>query len=387
MLPITRITLVHGTFAPKAEWTGKDSPFRTQWPTSFNEKVEFDKFQWSGNNSHEARHVAALKLAERLKNRAQWYPERRNILIAHSHGGNVALDALRDSGVQKVVDALVCLNTPFLHCERRNLTACEFMLALLNPFIALQIVATVYFYSMWFKYQDPYEFLMRMAIPTLIAFLLVIPCIFLTKFHLGWVKDLMDRVKGIQEERYRRFSVANTGPCRILCATVKGDEAYLYLWFLDRVSQIPMLGIPLSAILAVCGLMFSDIGEARLLLRLPPDFHYYVFVLFCSSFLVFIASLVVMVVVEPLMRGHLLSFGERFVDSLLLRISVKPLPQRQLPCDFLEFNSKSGLLKLKHDVLTSSPQVVRTVAEWIIKSNLGKYGGLESLPLTPDGSP
>jgi len=53
-------------------------------------------FRWSGQNSHTARAAAASELGELLKKLTQQYPNANIYLIAHSHGGNVALYAIRD---------------------------------------------------------------------------------------------------------------------------------------------------------------------------------------------------------------------------------------------------------------------------------------------------
>jgi hypothetical protein len=41
------------------------------------------------------------------------------VLVAHSHGGNVCLYALRDESTARAVDGLVCLSTPFVHARER----------------------------------------------------------------------------------------------------------------------------------------------------------------------------------------------------------------------------------------------------------------------------
>ena len=50
-------------------------------------------------------------------------PALAHFLVAHSHGGNVALSALKNKAVRRSIDGLVCLATPFLFSRRRQLPA------------------------------------------------------------------------------------------------------------------------------------------------------------------------------------------------------------------------------------------------------------------------
>ena len=88
-----RLVLVHGTFAPNAEWTHPDSylcsALRTRFPSA-----EFLPFNWSGRNSHSARIAAGKQLGEFIRRLKNERPDRPCYVIAHSHGGNVALYAL-----------------------------------------------------------------------------------------------------------------------------------------------------------------------------------------------------------------------------------------------------------------------------------------------------
>lgn len=51
-------------------------------------------FEWSGDNTHEAREEGAKKLCELLGRMRRADPQARIHLIAHSHGGNVVLRAI-----------------------------------------------------------------------------------------------------------------------------------------------------------------------------------------------------------------------------------------------------------------------------------------------------
>jgi hypothetical protein len=116
------VTLVHGTWARNASWTDESSSLcrglRDGFPPS---SVIFERFQWSGRNSFSARRKATNGLAAHMKRVVRKWPNARHYIIAHSHGGNIALYALRDNEVNRAVAGIVCLATPFLHARPRDL--------------------------------------------------------------------------------------------------------------------------------------------------------------------------------------------------------------------------------------------------------------------------
>jgi RsiW-degrading membrane proteinase PrsW (M82 family) len=71
-------------------------------------------FLWSGANSVFARDQAAIRLAENLKTSLDQFPDAVPIVIAHSHGGNVALRASSYLGEAARAMRIITLATPFL---------------------------------------------------------------------------------------------------------------------------------------------------------------------------------------------------------------------------------------------------------------------------------
>lgn len=119
------ITLVHGTYARKAKWLSPDSDLSKTIVEEFSHKVEIIPFFWSGGNSPASRATAADRLREQLQSQVVKWPWAKHYIIAHSHGGNVALYALRDSKLENDISGLICLATPFLLLRPRpgSLTA------------------------------------------------------------------------------------------------------------------------------------------------------------------------------------------------------------------------------------------------------------------------
>lgn len=114
----TVVTFVHGTFARRSKWC---MPGAAMW-TRVAEQVpcsRIHRFEWSGENSHTARVVAGAALAEHVLAVASAQPRARHVLVCHSHGGNVALYAMRDQMVERNVGGVVFLATPFVDVAAR----------------------------------------------------------------------------------------------------------------------------------------------------------------------------------------------------------------------------------------------------------------------------
>jgi hypothetical protein len=121
--PAYVITLVHGTFAQNAEWARPGSEFANLLKDDIQESIIFRSFGWSGANSHDARLAAGKELVEHLKNSIAAFPNSKQLVIAHSHGGNLALHAQGCEGVKGKLAGIVTLGTPFLACKKRNTEA------------------------------------------------------------------------------------------------------------------------------------------------------------------------------------------------------------------------------------------------------------------------
>jgi hypothetical protein len=106
--------LVHGTWAKNAPWLSARGELTKallrQWPDA-----GVFAFRWRGLNRLTARLRAHEELKALIESLRQRYPEARLVLIAHSHGGNVA--AWATTAVEGV-DTAVYLNTPFLRLLR-----------------------------------------------------------------------------------------------------------------------------------------------------------------------------------------------------------------------------------------------------------------------------
>lgn len=114
------VTLVHGTFARGTAWVQEGSVLR-QWITQSVERdanrVIFDIFEWSGQNSHRARVKAGYELAEHIRHIRKHHPNCRHFIVAHSHGGNVALLAQKHLPEDQHALGIATLGTPFVYAQ------------------------------------------------------------------------------------------------------------------------------------------------------------------------------------------------------------------------------------------------------------------------------
>jgi len=128
--PVLIFTLVHGTFAKGAPWVTEDrnpSHFRSRLRAALEPQFEVkfdDGYTWGyssyffrpWDNTLSKRKQGVAELIRYLRDLPDVEGARR-YLVAHSHGGNVALHALKDEAARKKVDGLVCLATPCLFAK------------------------------------------------------------------------------------------------------------------------------------------------------------------------------------------------------------------------------------------------------------------------------
>jgi hypothetical protein len=110
--------------------------------------ADFSAFLWSGANSIEERRSAAARLARRLDESVAAAPEARHFIIAHSHGGNVALNARQIMSGNTVNVHIVTLATPFLSIYERTPRITDRLFAI-GVSIGLVIFASYAWISSW----------------------------------------------------------------------------------------------------------------------------------------------------------------------------------------------------------------------------------------------
>lgn len=115
------VLLVHGTAAPNAPWTQPGSPLRTEIESLAPPgEILCKPVGWSGSNFHSHRIAAAEKLAAEIKGTFDLEPERKVVVVGHSHGGTIAsLMLSRHPSIATRLTGVVYLSTPFIVASRR----------------------------------------------------------------------------------------------------------------------------------------------------------------------------------------------------------------------------------------------------------------------------
>lgn len=114
------VTLVHGTFARGAPWTKEGSILRQEIAAELGrseQDVIFDVFEWSGRNTHKARVKAGYELADHIRALRIRVPQCAHFVVAHSHGGNVAILAHKHLPEELHARGVATLGTPFLYAN------------------------------------------------------------------------------------------------------------------------------------------------------------------------------------------------------------------------------------------------------------------------------
>lgn len=133
----------------------KDSELCESLRNNLEEDVVFRRFNWSGRNRHEARDKAAEKLHGFLEKGLKEYPKdtHKHFIVAHSHGGNVALMALNqgDSSLQKKIAGIACMATPFITARMRKFGV-DIITLVVSGFtsvgVSLPILSSIFHFSL-----------------------------------------------------------------------------------------------------------------------------------------------------------------------------------------------------------------------------------------------
>ncbi|WP_164492922.1 esterase/lipase family protein [Streptomyces lydicus] len=130
------VTLVHGTYARNAAWTSSEGALHA---TLSGAGYRVVPFSWSGKNSHRARDRATSELVTHLESQMAATPKARQWIVAHSHGGNVALRAME--AVDKSVSTIT-LATPFIHSRGRDVPIHQALMTALFGILLISLACT-----------------------------------------------------------------------------------------------------------------------------------------------------------------------------------------------------------------------------------------------------
>jgi pimeloyl-ACP methyl ester carboxylesterase len=342
--------LIHGTFARGAAWTGDDSKLvatlRDSFPLS-----NIRRFLWTGHNSHAARLLAADQLRDEIEAIGREIPQAKLHLISHSHGGNVALYALREHKVAQLVASLVCISTPFIICSGRDAgklyVRCGYAL---NATLIPLVVLACYYVGVRIGAVG-----LTMLAGNLVVFF-GLPVILR---RVG--PRIVDRMHDKQEAIVDRLDL---GQCNLilLAARVARDEAALWLRAGYLISRLPHL-VNLLGLLLLFGVVITVIAAIFLMGPLAKTPVQEIYSNWLKAALIALASFGLIVVTTLITRSHPFAFGwEGIFDGLLVDLDAGRTPNFKVVEQ--EFRIPRGL-RLRHSALYADERFIQFLPQWV----------------------
>jgi Alpha/beta hydrolase family len=415
--PKVTVLLVHGTWGrgffvrqvneSNPRWFEKGSVFWNDLSEQVrlrNIDAQVESFCWTGENSLMARDIAAKLLAERLVQLSRGDKDRSVVIIAHSHGGNVAAHAISHLNGIDIDPLIVTIATPFVEVFELKRSMLRSLLTAAG-FIVVVRAAGVLLFDFFLSHYDAWvngASTLETVIYTGGGFLVSLA------FLRGTLKileifgtDLLYGVERLHQlSRLRQLSslraYAKKSPATLVLRGVD-DEAALSLslglvmtrlsrLFSDIITPLMFLGFALSFALRYFqylylpanvsrGLSFrSCLGPSYSLENVPPLLveaaHQYAQQLCLDSFVQLLT------IWAPIALGGLLllvslglaAFGrELFFGMLYCEISTASAPDGKgsMHIKTLEHDNKVRS-RLRH-MLYDNPRCVPTISDWIAK--------------------
>ncbi|MCU1224635.1 MAG: hypothetical protein JWQ42_2728 [Edaphobacter sp.] len=362
------VTLVHGTFARGAEWTRPHSIMSEALNRELKDVVVCYK-DWSGLNAHQARFDAAEEIKNHLLGMAAAYPSSKQFVVAHSHGGNVVVYALRDKALRKTVSGVVTMGTPFVSCNARpfesTITFLSYLIAV--PFGGLLAAGWIAIWRHGFAELGVTRIGNLKSGSPLLGFGLGLALWFGVRCFRALRSLLATWVSKKQQELSNRFSVGFFKHPPFYCATVDGDEPRSWLTAVSAVSGFPALLFSVKAKMVGTRTALSSIAIGILMGHhsikwLGGAALYTTLVAWMSlCFYQFFAAFL-----PRLTRAHRFAYGgESILDNWLndIKISVTPysvgVPVEE---DDLGSSSAPGLA---HSVFYTDTRFIARMCKWI----------------------
>lgn len=378
------VVLVHGTFARAASWTRPDSPLATTVAKALGGSVLLTSFEWSGRNSHAARLSGGTELAEYLRSLRLSYPTASLHIVAHSHGGNVVMYALRSTEIRDSLKSVVCLGTPFIVAYPRNvrstLRLLKFAIITTGVLVALLFALAVGFVGTFFASEPSISKFITGALLTLVV---GAPSFFAMRLLLRINRYVETKVATSLSAVQKLIVTSLQGQfdgVPVLNVQTRRDEAARYLRLVDRIAGIPFqVWSPIAVLwitvtvtviyvsfMAFVAVQSDDWHNAWNEVMLALVFTYFLYlgiVVVVLASVTFIAT-VLCAIWPKIFRGHALGFGEDgFMKNWLVAISASSEPPNAgRSHDELLNVTGAGL---HHSLLYQDERALHAVATWM----------------------
>jgi hypothetical protein len=218
------LTFVHGTWgrgmifpSGDAAWTTDESTLCRSLRDRLGPDAVFRRFRWSGRNSHTARLKASERLRDFLQEGLNDPPDATHIIVAHSHGGNVALRALGDHpNLREQINGVACLATPFIAAQYRNIGRDGWAILGRGTALALVFVLGGLVESLYFLFTHA-------NVPKRILWMWV--CVAVLGLVVSLVLLLRNRIREHASKLRRELSTPPLGRSQLLIIRSPADEA------------------------------------------------------------------------------------------------------------------------------------------------------------------
>jgi len=378
------ITLVHGTWGRNSPFTRPKSALRQYVRQQIQCEIGFLRFQWSGRNSNTARVEAGKELASFLRSAIYKYPEHVHVVIAHSHGVNVALHAFADNGVASQIAGVVSVGAPFLRTLDLGVgatTTAEILAFFFKrPLWLIVIFAMLAFVVALAALPANRE---APSFPSVLLLAVASSCALVG--FLRWLRSAVDRAA-----RTIRSLQGIGKPRKICCLFVTSDEPGLWLGVLSGVRSF--LRVPsfvfscfYSLVELILGfiapLLLIGVWASRNVHTMPAveSLALWVIGIWFAIVAAVIMSTVVANLLDLLIAATPLGFGiEEWKRGWFIQQSISLRPPHDYPATVQPFALKAiarelgwrrALTTLRHSLLFTSPSALRVVAKFI--SDLG----------------
>ena len=337
------ITIIHGTWAKKPQWANGNSLLRKSLKSNFPD-IKVNTFNWSGSNRVSKRKEGEQQLIQFLKDR-----NTEQFLIAHSHGGNLAVGAIQDKSLE--IKGIVTMGTPFFFIIKRDIRwLIEFISKASG--ISLIIVSFLIFFSSMKS--------------TLWVIVLSIMGLLLIVFSKK-ITTTLDNNSNKADPEY-----SNEPP---LLSLISGeDEAIGWLQFFDNLSNLPslLLGKWAFRIFLIAIYFISIFKFYDQIATIIGSFGYSpsVFSFFMASLFVLVAFYIVLVTLSFLLSSTLrgLSQGSNIISktNLTERVAVTLTPIGYKNVEFRNIVLATNLkTTLAHSALHSDQKTIDIIIDWM----------------------
>jgi hypothetical protein len=381
------VTLIHGTFARGASWTGPDSRL-AQSLKNVIPGVEIRAFKWSGKNMHRARLQAGMELSCDLVDLLEQNPKTLHYIVGHSHAGNVIMYALRELPRQYYPDGIITMGTPFIVTDARDLgptvKAIRVAIRSFLGLVAILVFVLGLFAFLSEKPSQPYAY----VIVSFIGLLYLGAVWFLIRQIISRVNSYTrKKLLTKQKREMSRISLPEIDGVPTLSLYVERDEAGILLRLLDYASELPFRLWQPSLVLIITGVLgvaFAAVYPAIIWLAIVLNPEVRVSYELASQFMLLFAGIIVLVtplfflvftmtfqlimaIWSRIFRGHALGFGEgNIFQNWLGHVSAIVLPPNI--DNVVSRGFKIGGKGLRHSKIYNDASVIDVICKWIAKN-------------------